>query len=110
MNYDEEQVRRGVEVSLTASLIQTKDWNWEVNANWARDRYFYAKVDPVYSTQKPWVAAGKRWDWYGIYDWERDPQGNIIHENGYPVQSKYQSVMGNEYPDWIWGLSTTLRY
>ena len=110
VNYDEEQVRRGVEVSLTASLIQTKDWNWEVNANWARDRYFYAKVDPVYSTQKPWVAAGKRWDWYGIYDWERDPQGNIIHENGYPVQSKYQSVMGNEYPDWIWGLSTTLRY
>lgn len=110
VNYDEEQVRRGVEVSLTASLIQTKDWNWEVNANWARDRYFYAKVDPVYSTQKPWVVAGKRWDWYGIYDWERDPQGNIIHENGYPVQSKYQSVMGNEYPDWIWGLSTTLRY
>ena len=110
VNYDEEQVRRGVEVSLTASLIQSKDWNWEVNANWARDRYFYAKVDPVYSTQKPWVAAGKRWDWYGIYDWERDPQGNIIHENGYPVQSKYQSVMGNEYPDWIWGLSTTLRY
>lgn len=110
INYDEEQVRRGVEVTATASLIQNKDWNWDMTINWARDRYFYAQVDPVYSTQKPWVAAGKRWDWYGIYDWERDPQGNIIHENGYPVQSKYQSVMGNEYPDWIWGISTTLRY
>lgn len=110
INYDEEQVRRGVEVTATASLIQTKDWNWDVNINWARDRYFYAKVDPVYSTQKPWVAAGKRWDWYGVNDWERDPKGNIIFENGYPVQSKYESVMGNEYPDWIWGLNTSLRY
>lgn len=110
VNYDEEQVRRGVELSVTASLIQTKDWNWELNLNWARDRYFYAKVDPLYSTQKPWVAGGERWDWYGIYDWERDPQGNIIHENGYPVQSKYQSVMGNEYPDFIWGANTSLRY
>lgn len=110
VNYDEEQVRRGVELSVTASLIQTKDWNWELNLNWARDRYFYAKVDPMYSTQKPWVAGGERWDWYGIYDWERDPQGNIIHENGYPVQSKYQSVMGNEYPDFIWGANTSLRY
>lgn len=110
VNYDEEQVRRGVELSVTASLIQTKDWNWELNLNWARDRYFYAKVDPMYSTQKPWVTGGERWDWYGIYDWERDPQGNIIHENGYPVQSKYQSVMGNEYPDFIWGANTSLRY
>ena len=110
VNYDEEQERRGWEVSATASLIDTKDWKWDMNVNWARDRYYYHQVDPLYSTQKPWVAAGERWDWYGVYDWERDPQGNIIHKNGLPVKSDYQSVIGYEYPDWIWGVNSTLKY
>lgn len=110
INYDEELLRQGVEVSMGASIIRTANWNWDVSANWTRDRYTYSKIDDIYSTQKPWVAAGERWDWYGIYDWERDPSGNIVHEAGMPVKSDYQSVMGNEYPDWIWGLSTTLRY
>lgn len=110
INYDEEQVRKGVEVSATANIIETKNWDWSVQGNWSRDRYYYSQVDPIYSTQKPWVAAGERWDWYGVYDWERDPNGNIIHNNGYPVKSKYQSVKGFEYPDWIWGLNTHIRY
>jgi len=110
INYEEEQLRRGIELYINATPIKTENWVWELNWNWARDRYLYAKVDPVYSTQKPWVAAGERWDWYGIYDWVRDREGNIVHENGYPVKSKYQSVMGYEYPDWIWGIQTTLRY
>ena len=64
----------------------------------------------MYSTQKPWVAVGKRWDWYGIYDWERDSQGNLVNYNGYPKQSDYQSVIGYEYPDWIWGWTNTVTY
>ena len=84
--------------------------NWNATFNWARDRYFYSKTDPIYSTQKDWVAAGKRWDWLGYYDWERDPEGNIIHQNGYPVQSEYQSVAGYTEPDWIFGLNNTVKY
>ena len=110
INYDEEQMRKGLEVTLSGEIIKNKNFEWSSTFNWSLDRYYYAQVDDVYSTQKPWVAAGERWDWYGIYDWERDPQGNIIHENGYPIQSQYQSVMGHEYPDWIWGLSNTFRY
>lgn len=110
INIQEEQVRKGVEITVSGDVIRTKDWSWNALFNWARDRYYYSKVDPVYSTQKPWVAAGKRWDWVGVEDWERDPQGNIVHENGYPVLSKYQSVKGYEYPDWIWGLSNTIKY
>ena len=66
--------------------LKTRDFEWNAILNWARDRYYYSRVDDKYSTQKPWVAAGERWDWLGQYDWERDPQGNIIHETDYQTE------------------------
>ncbi len=110
INIDEEQLRKGVEITIGGNLLKKKDWEWDATFNWSLDRYYYSKVDPIYSTQKEWVKAGERWDWLGYYDWERDPQGNIIHEGGYPIQSKFQSVAGNEYPDWVFGFNNTLRY
>ena len=110
LNYEEEQLRRGYELAIGADLIKSKDWNWSVNINWARDRYYYAQVDPVYSTQNQWVQDGLRWDWLATYDWERDPDGNLILYNGLPRKSEYQSFVGYEYPDWIWGINTTLNY
>ena len=110
INIDEEQIRKGYEITLSGDIIRGKDWNWSSAFNWARDRYYYHQIDPVYSTQQPWVAAGKRWDWYGTYDYERDPEGNIIHEAGYPVISKYESVAGYSNPDWIWGWTNTVSY
>lgn len=110
INIEEEQVRKGVEISVLGEVVKTNDFQWNLGVNWALDRYYYAKVDPIYSTQKPWVAAGKRWDWFGVYDWERDPSGNIIHVNGYASESLYQSVIGYENPDWIWGFSNTFSY
>lgn len=110
LNYEEEQLRRGVELTIGADLIQTNNWKWNVNVNWARDRYFYDKVDPIYSTQNQWVQNGLRWDWLSVRDWERDPDGNIILYNGLPRRSEYQSFAGYEYPNWIWGINSTLSY
>lgn len=111
INYDEEQLRRGVELTISGDIIQTRDWNWNAMFNWSRDRYFYDKVDKLYSTQKEYVAGGKRWDWLDVKDWERDPQGNIIHgADGLPILSDYPTLIGYEYPDWVWGMTNTLRY
>lgn len=110
LNYEEEQLRRGYELAIGADLIKSKDWNWSININWARDRYYYAQVDPVYSTQNQWVQDGLRWDWLATYDWERDPDGSLILYNGLPRKSEYLSFVGYEYPDWIWGINTTLNY
>lgn len=110
INYQEEQERRGVEVTIGADVIKGKDWNWTVNANWALDRFYYSQIDPVYSTQNEWVQSGLRWDWLATTDWERDSQGNMILYNGLPQKSKYKSFVGYEYPDWIWGVNSTLSY
>ena len=109
INYDEEQERRGVELTISGDIIKTRDFEWNAILNWARDRYYYSRVDDKYSTQKPWVAAGERWDWLGQYDWERDPQGNIIHENGLPKQSEYQSVAGYEFPYGVSQIHSDIR-
>ena len=110
INYQEEQERRGVEVTVNADLIKSKDWNWTVWLNWALDRYYYSQVDPVYSTQNEWVKEDARWDWLATTDWERDPDGNMILVNGLPQKSKYKSFVGYEYPDWIWGINSALTY
>lgn len=111
INYDEEQLRRGAELTISGDIIQTHDWNWNAALNWSRDRYFYNKVDALYSTQKNYVAAGKRWDWLDVNDWERDQQGNIVHDtDGMPKKSEYPTLIGYEYPDWVWGLTNTVRY
>ena len=101
VNYGETQVRKGHEITVSGDIIKREDLMWTATFNWARDRYYYGDVDPVYSTQKPWVAKGERWDWISAYDYQRDSEGNIIHNSG---------IQGYTSPDWIWGLSTTLRW
>lgn len=111
VNMDEEQVRKGMELTISGDIIKTRDWLWSGTFNWARDRYYYAKIDPVYSTQKPWVAEGERWDWLDAYDYQRDQAGNIVHDSGgKPLLNPFKSVQGYTSPDWIWGFNTTLSY
>lgn len=111
VNMDEEQIRKGMEISISGDIIKNKELTWSAMFNWSRDRYYYHKIDPVYSTQKPWVAEGKRWDWVAIYDYQRDPEGNIVHGNdGFPLVNKFTTPKGYSEPDWVWGLSTSVNW
>ena len=111
VNMDEEQVRKGMELSISGDIIKNRELTWSAMFNWSRDRYYYHKIDPVYSTQKPWVAEGERWDWVAIYDYQRDPEGNIVHgSNGFPLVNKFTTLKGYSEPDWIWGLSTSVNW
>ena len=111
VNMDEEQVRKGMELSISGDIIKNRELTWSAMFNWSRDRYYYHKIDPVYSTQKPWVAEGERWDWVAIYDYQRDPAGNIVHgSDGFPLVNKFTTLKGYSEPDWIWGLSTSVNW
>lgn len=111
INYGETQVRKGHEITIYGDIIKNKDLTWSAVFNWARDRYYYGDVDPEYSTQKPWVAKGERWDWISFYDYQRDGEGNIIHNaSGLPLINPYETIAGYSSPDWTWGLSTSLSW
>lgn len=111
VNYGEEQQRKGIEVTLEGDVVKKEGFEWTSTLNWALDRYYYHKIDENYSTDRPWVAPGKRWDWMGgVYDWERDPEGNIVHLNGKPKVMQYERGGYNEFPDWVWGFSNIFKY
>lgn len=110
INYGEERIKKGWEITIGGDVFKTKEFDWISTFNWSRDRYSYHKIDPTYSTDKPWVKPGERWDWLGVTDWERDPDGNIIHSGGLPVLSNYQSKIGYARSSWVWGFTNHLRY
>jgi len=110
INIDEEITRKGVEISANVTPIKTNDWKWDLSLNWSTYARYYTKLDPVYSADKPWVKVGERADPYILRDYQRDPDGNIIHNNGQPLYSAYDSKFGNADPNWIWGANTTVKY
>ncbi|MDD3358964.1 MAG: SusC/RagA family TonB-linked outer membrane protein [Parabacteroides sp.] len=109
-NSKEQRLRSGIELVVGGTPIQTKDFNWHILTNWSHDKYTYHKLDPDYSTKRPWIKEGADWDWIAIYDWERDPDGNIVHNGGIPVRQTFQKKVGKYVPDLVWGITNTLRY
>lgn len=110
INTDEEISRKGVELTLNVTPVSTKDMQWDVSFNWSKYARYYTQLDSVYSTDRPWVKVGERADHYVLRDYLKDPQGNIIHNNGIPQYAAYDSRYGYADPDWNWGFNTSYRY
>jgi TonB-linked SusC/RagA family outer membrane protein len=110
LNIDEEWARKGVEIEMNITPVKSANWQWDIGVNWSTYATYYTKLDSLYSADKPWVQVGARTDHYILRDYQKDPDGNIIHNNGLPLYSGYDSKFGNYDPDWIWGLSNTVRY
>lgn len=110
-NFKETRLRSGFEITLGGTPIKTKDFSWDILTNWAHDQYTYQTIDSDYSTKKPWVKKGATWDWFAIEDWERDPEGNIVHKGaGMPIRQDFSSKVGKLSPDLVWGITNTLKY
>ncbi len=110
VNIQEDLRRRGMEIMLSADIMKGGDFQWSSKINWSRERYTYDKIDADYSTDKPWVKEGARWNWVSVYDWERDPNGNLIHYGGLPRARAYESVVGFNEADFVWGWSNTFSF
>lgn len=110
INTDEEITRKGIEITANVTPVKTNNLEWDLSFNWSKYARYYTQLDSVYSTDKPWVAVGKRVDHYILNNYQKDPSGNIIHNNGLPLYSPYTSLFGYYDPDWLWGLNTSLRY
>jgi len=117
LNTDEQRSNRGWEVAVTATPLKTKDWQWDVGANWSTHKQVYTKLDSTYTSNygKPWVKVGERTDAFTTKDYLRVPDGEyagklIYNTSGRVMRSSYTTLYGYSDPDWIWGFNTTLRY
>lgn len=110
VNIDEEISRKGWEVFTNITPVKTKNFKWDIGINWSTYARYYTQLDSVFSADKPWVKVGERADAYVLRNYQRDPQGNMIYNNGLPLYSAYDSRYGYADPNWIWGANTSLKY
>ena len=108
----------GLEVMLGGTIIQTKDWNWDMNINWGLNRTTCEKLDSeatrfTLNTLRIGSVVvdegGKYGDIVGKA-YKRDDKGNIIVDNnGLPMRES-NKVVGNMMPNWTGSITNTLRW
>ncbi|HEX5555470.1 MAG TPA: SusC/RagA family TonB-linked outer membrane protein, partial [Chitinophagaceae bacterium] len=110
-NSNEEQTRKGIEITLNATPVKTKDFSWDVAFNWTKYATYFTRLDSQYSVNnRDWVKVGKRTDYYTINEYQTDNKGDIVFNNGVPTYKPILSLAGYSDPDWIWGFNTGLNY
>ncbi|MET7001292.1 SusC/RagA family TonB-linked outer membrane protein [Chitinophaga defluvii] len=110
---------KGVEVSAFGTPVKTNDFSWTINLNWSRNRNEVKSLPGITTLQLANFQGGVSLNAsvgqpYGtiigsnfVY---KDGQ-KLIGEDGYYVQSPTSNeIIGNVNPNWIGGISNTLKY
>ncbi len=103
-------VRKGLEIVLNATAIQTKDFKWNISANWD-EGHTYRKSYYGGATIENGIKVGSRTDQYFNTAWETSPDGQVVYDgNGNPIPTPYNTNLGKLDPNWEFGLSNNFSY
>ncbi len=112
---------KGLEITLNAIPVKTRDFTWDVTLNWSIDRTIikelleddpdYENVQNVNSFLSIVDKKGKRrGEFYGKA-YQRDPNGNRIYTASGDTQlTSGEVALGNYNPDWIGSMNNTFTY
>jgi TonB-linked SusC/RagA family outer membrane protein len=114
-----EMTNKGLEISLNGTPVKLDGgFTWDIGVNFTRNRNEVVKLaeglealnlGTYWNSQilaRPGEAYGVIWG----TDYQRDPEGRIIHEGGVPLRDNTSKVLGNSNPDWLGGLNNTFSY
>ncbi|WP_338875298.1 SusC/RagA family TonB-linked outer membrane protein [Spirosoma sp. SC4-14] len=102
--------RKGIEIMVSGTPIIARDFRWDVSANYSV-AHQYVKEWYGGATYRNGVKVGDRTDVLRDWDWERSPDGQIVYgSNGFPQYVNHPVNIGLTDPDFIFGLSNTLKY
>ncbi len=113
-------VSRGVEISLSGTPVQNRNFTWNVSLNWARNSnevkelaegittYLYATNR--YDTRLEHRVGGQWGTYYGR-KWKQHPTkgGNLILSNGLPDYELNKEI-GQVLPKWTGGMFNSFKY
>jgi TonB-linked SusC/RagA family outer membrane protein len=111
---------KGIEASVFFTPVRTRDFSWNVNVNWTRNR---SKVLSLYEGTSNLLLTTSQGG-VTINATVGQPYGtiqgktsytlngrNLINQSGFDsVTSTTNNVIGNANPDWIGGIYNTFRY
>ena len=108
---------KGVEVLLAVTPVKSGDFQWDLTFNWSKNINEVVELAEgieqfvlgTYWSMQVLAAPGKPYGVLWGYDFERDPDGNIIFYDGLPSQGVLKDV-GNVTPDWIGGMLNEISW
>jgi len=111
---------KGFESLLTLNLAQSSRFGWTTTFNWAKNRSKVVDLAPGVETIVlgtggfgDVVVEARKGEPYGAirgYRYERDTDGNILVEDGYPLRENNLSVLGNIQPNWTGGWANQFSF
>ena len=104
--------KKGYEISVTGSPIQTADFSWDVLANYSTFEERLTDIYPGITSLNTFLKVGDRTDKLYGSAFVHAPDGQIINSGGVPLklsgaQSQY---LGNTNPDFVFGLNNKFTY
>ena len=127
---------KGVDIGINATIIDKKDFQWSVNANWSSYRNKITSLeggvkerlvqqsDFGFNMLRVGSPLGQRWDYLYGGVWQKGetiirPGGRagvpgdmkiVDVNNDGVINASDQTIVGNLNPKWFGGLSTDLNY
>lgn len=107
-----EYKRNGWEIILNGTPIRNNSGiNWDITLNWSTYKRILSKI---YGDQTilDYIKIGERADAMYYRVTEKSPDGQVVHENGWPKYDPrtIRTKLGNYNPDWSIGLINTFSY
>jgi TonB-linked SusC/RagA family outer membrane protein len=113
-----EITNKGIEAALTASIIEKRDFSYNMGINFTRIRNEVVKLAPgidvltidPFGTQR--VVAGYAFGTFFGTRFLRDDQGNMVinPSDGMPYEDTTEGVVGDPNPDYLIGFRNTVTY
>ncbi|SNQ42780.1 SusC/RagA family TonB-linked outer membrane protein [Cellulophaga lytica] len=111
---------RGVELSLKATPVKTKNFNWNTTMTWSTNKSKVMSLDDrlegklqMMSSSNARLVAKEGESATALYGrgFERNENGDILYtDNGYPIKTDDDIYIGETTPDWRAGFINSFKY
>ncbi len=111
---------KGVELSAFATPVKAGDFSWTLNLNWTRNRNEVIELGPIQNYQIGTfqggvsinAAVGEPYGTIRGRDFVYNDNGQkVVDSDGdYILTSSANNIIGNVNPDWVGGVSNTLKF
>ncbi len=111
---------KGIEISLNADVVKTKDVLFTIGGNWSKntskvlslaDGVTQISIESGFTEIGSYAIVGQP---YGVFygsSWKRNAEGKIlVNEQGQAIKNPVQVNLGNPNPDWLMGLYGNVSY
>ena len=111
---------RGIEITINAVAMQKKDFQWDINLNWAKNtNEVKSLADGIDNLQLGSYQGGvtinaRAGEAYGAIqgsDYNYHDGQKVVGDNGYyEISATNDIVIGNITPDWTGGITNSFKY